>query len=160
MVQPLLSLGMMVKDEAANLRKTLDSCAPFIDRFTILDTGSTDGTQDVVREWQGSCGLPGLLIEEPFVDFATSRNRVLELEASAMNIPNAWSPSNASSAVFLLMLSGDETLVDGGALRSYLAQRADASHGGYCVLMHSGRGLFPSTRVLRIDAGWRYVGDP
>lgn len=36
----------------------------------IMDTGSTDGTQDIIRRVMTEMGKPGLLEEEPFVDFA------------------------------------------------------------------------------------------
>ena len=46
----VLTLSMIVKDEAATIARTLRSVKPFIDRWIILDTGSTDSTSDVVRE--------------------------------------------------------------------------------------------------------------
>jgi hypothetical protein len=46
-VRGLLGLVMIVKNEAHGIRETLESFKPFIDRWTILDTGSTDGTQRI-----------------------------------------------------------------------------------------------------------------
>lgn len=48
--RPLLALVMIVKDEAHTISSTLKAVKPFIDRFYILDTGSTDGTQKVISE--------------------------------------------------------------------------------------------------------------
>ena len=95
MSTPLLSLVMIVKDEATSLRRTLESVRGAADRALILDTGSTDGTQALARQLFVEV-LPGELHEEPFVDFATTRNRSLEL--------------CAGQSVFALILSGDETL--------------------------------------------------
>lgn len=53
----LLSLVMIVKDEARGIRETLLSDRRQVDRWTILDTGSTDETPDVDREVMA--GLPG-----------------------------------------------------------------------------------------------------
>ena len=70
-----LGLTMIVKDEAGTMGETVRSAAPHIDYWTIMDTGSTDGTQDVIR---GNLSTtPGQLIEKPFVDFATTRNDAL-----------------------------------------------------------------------------------
>lgn len=40
---------MIVKDEAHTLSRTLLAVKPFIDRYYILDTGSTDGTPEVIK---------------------------------------------------------------------------------------------------------------
>ena len=71
-----LGLTMIVKDEAGTMGETVRSAAPHIDYWTIMDTGSTDGTQEIVR---GNLpDVPGQLIEKPFVDFATTRNDALK----------------------------------------------------------------------------------
>ena len=44
-VQKTLGLVMIVKDEAATIQTTLASMRDHIDEWTIVDTGSTDGTQ-------------------------------------------------------------------------------------------------------------------
>jgi hypothetical protein len=71
----------MVKNEAEVIIPTLQ---PFVDAgltsFLVYDTGSTDGTQTVIREYFKEHGLHhAYIVEEPFVDFATSRNRALGL---------------------------------------------------------------------------------
>lgn len=71
-----LGLTMIVKDEAGTMGETVHSAAPHIDYWTIMDTGSTDGTQEIVRG--NLAAVPGQLIEKPFVDFATTRNDALK----------------------------------------------------------------------------------
>lgn len=145
MARPLLSFVAILKDEAKSIRATLESVRPYVDHWTVLDTGSTDGTQDIVHQVME--GVPGCLVEEPFVDFATTRNRALELDRLY------------SSAVFTLMLSADETLAGGEHLRAALETSATSeTTGAYCVLMKTSQRQWPSTRVLRSDAGWRYFG--
>ena len=68
---------MIVKDEAAVIERCLRSALPHIHSWAIADTGSTDGTQDLVSRLLAH--LPGELIERPWVDFATNRNEALEL---------------------------------------------------------------------------------
>ncbi len=75
----LLVVVLMVKNEAAVIIKTLH---PFVEggvkNFLIFDTGSTDGTQNITRDYFKKEGLKhAYVLEEPFIDFATSRNHAL-----------------------------------------------------------------------------------
>jgi glycosyltransferase involved in cell wall biosynthesis len=72
-----ICLSMIVKDEAGVIERCLRSVRPFIHAWAIVDTGSTDGTQDLIRNALGD--LPGQLAEHPWVDFATNRNQALQL---------------------------------------------------------------------------------
>src|ERR1700733_6819656 len=108
----LLTLTMIVKDEAKTLARTLASVRPFIDRWVILDTGSTDGTQALVR--RELAAVPGELHEEPFVDFSTSRNRALDLAGEATE--------------FVMWLDADDELTHGKALRDFLER--ERAHRG------------------------------
>ena len=70
-------LSMIVKNESAVIERCLASVRPYVHAWAISDTGSSDGTQDLVR--RSMDGLPGELIERPWVDFATNRNEALAL---------------------------------------------------------------------------------
>lgn len=71
---PTACLAMIIKNEGPILPRLFDSVRGFVSEYCIVDTGSTDDTMDVVR----SMDMPGLLVEEPFVDFATTRNFLLD----------------------------------------------------------------------------------
>ncbi|MFO1392373.1 MAG: glycosyltransferase [Steroidobacteraceae bacterium] len=72
-----LCLSMIVKNEAPVIRRCLDSVRPLIDYWVIVDTGSTDGTQQIIREHLRD--VPGELHERPWKDFAHNRSEALEL---------------------------------------------------------------------------------
>ena len=45
-----ICLSMIVRDEAQVIRRCLDSVRPFIAHWAVVDTGSVDGTQEIIRE--------------------------------------------------------------------------------------------------------------
>lgn len=143
---PLLALALLMKDEARSAAAVVASARPACDAVALLDTGSTDDTPDLVRAAAGD--LPVVAATEPFVDFAASRNRSLDLAA-------------ATGATFALWLSGDETLTDPAALRSFCAQVRDEGgpgHDAYNVPVEYAGLRFDSARLVRLGAGWRFVG--
>lgn len=75
---PVLGLCMIVKNEAHVIERALDSAKGLIDYVLIEDTGSEDGTQDVIRQWLDRNNLPGQVIDEPWQSFAYNRTHALE----------------------------------------------------------------------------------
>ena len=133
---------MIVKNEARSIAATIASVRPWVDRYTILDTGSTDRTRELLRE--AAEGLDGELLEAPFVDFSTTRNRALD--------------HADPRSVFTLMLSGDETLHEGAALRDFCERHREDTEGAYHVDVRFGDLRYDSARLARCGGGWRYVG--
>lgn len=77
---PKVCLNMIVKNEAPVIERCLESIMPMIDYWVIVDTGSTDGTQDKIRKFMKD--IPGELYERPWVNFGFNRNEALQLAAS------------------------------------------------------------------------------
>ena len=70
-------LNMIVKDESQVIEKCLASVKPIIDYWVIVDTGSTDKTQTIIKAFMKD--IPGELHERPWVNFAHNRNEALDL---------------------------------------------------------------------------------
>jgi len=138
----LLGLVMIVKNEARGIAATLASARPFVDRWTVLDTGSTDGTPGLIRA--ALADVPGEVRDGAFVDFATTRNAALDLLAG--------------HAAWALMLSGDDH-VEGepAALRAWLAARPPHAGAAYATIVDGGTS-YQQPRLSRPDAPWRYAG--
>lgn len=167
-VRPLLSLVMIIKDEASSIRELLEAAKPHVDRWTILDTGSEDGTQDIVREVMKD--VPGALYEEPFVDFSHARNRVIERDARGFvgavfkdgfrseKLTVDGTEVQPFTTVFNLMLSGDEYLRDGEKLREHLEQHRESDVDCHFVRVMIDGVTLHRPIVLRTGSDWCYEG--
>src|SRR6516162_3381587 len=70
---------MIVRNEAHIVTEVLDSVAPHISSWVIVDTGSHDGTQDLIRNHMARLGIPGELYERPWCNFGHNRTEALTL---------------------------------------------------------------------------------
>ena len=77
--RPGICLNMIVRNKAQVVQKVLDSVAPYISSWVIVDTGSDDGTQDLIRDHMTRLGVPGELYERPWRNFGHNRTEALTL---------------------------------------------------------------------------------
>jgi tetratricopeptide (TPR) repeat protein len=76
---PKICLSMIVKNEAHIVTEVLDSCAPHISSWSIVDTGSTDGTQDLIRDHMRNLGIPGVLHKRKWRNFGHNQTQEMQL---------------------------------------------------------------------------------
>ncbi|GAA0356594.1 glycosyltransferase family 2 protein [Streptomyces turgidiscabies] len=130
-----LCLCMIVKNESQVIERCLSSVRHLIDHWVICDTGSTDGTQDLIRKTLD--GIPGELHEEPWVDFGHNRTSNIQLARG--------------KADYLLTLDADHVM------------RQDAHLPPLTATSYMLRYDTPGTQhrfkhLMRADRTWRYEG--
>ena len=78
--KPTLCLNMIVKNEANVIVGTLNNLTRLIefDYWVISDTGSTDNTQQIIRDYFLEKGIPGELVSHEWKDFGFNRTKALE----------------------------------------------------------------------------------
>ena len=109
-MQPPLSLCMIVKDEERNLPKCLDSVLALGPEIVIADTGSTDRTIEIARQY----GADIYPFSFERVDFAAARNHTLA----------------HATARWILILDADEVLAP-ASVPLIQAVIADGENAGY-----------------------------
>lgn len=135
-------LCMIVKDESHIIRKTLQN---LVDTFTfdywvICDTGSSDTTKQIIRDFFSEKAITGELYEDPWKDFGTNRSKALEL---------AYNKSD-----YVIMFDADDAIE--GTISFPNPMTADL-YG----LLFSSEGTsssFPRYVLFNNRKRWRYVG--
>lgn len=69
---------MIVKNEAPNILRCLESVAPFIDYYVICDTGSTDNTKEIIKNFFDSKNIPGEILDHEWKHFGHNRTEALK----------------------------------------------------------------------------------
>ncbi|MET0258480.1 MAG: FkbM family methyltransferase [Methylobacterium sp.] len=132
-----ICLCMIVKNEAHVIRRCLDSVRPLIDRWLVVDTGSTDGTQALVRDHYPD--IPGELVERPWQDFAHNRSEALALARSR--------------ADYTLIIDADDVF-DVPTEFTLPDLEADS----YVVGIRDANIEYQRTQLVRNTLPWRYAG--
>ncbi len=138
-IDPTIALVTMTKNGIKKLPRLFESVLGFVDCAVVLDTGSSDGTQDWL--WNQSF-LPCTVYNSPFVNFEVSRNQLMEVAQGA--------------ADWLLLLDDDMTLK---FLKSQAEVREQLSNLEEAYLLkHSGNMSHWVTRLVRGNRLWKFEG--
>ena len=136
----LIHLCIMVKNGGAQFENTLIEALPYIDRWSILDTGSTDDTIEIINKILVG-KVKGKLLKEPFINFRDSRNRLLEFAGKKCK--------------YTLML--DDTYVMVGNLRMFLNDvRGDQVADSFSLFIKSDDSEYGSNRIVKTSTHLKY----
>jgi len=137
----LINLAMIIKNGGDSLEKILNENLHIIDRWTILDTGSTDNTIDIINKILVG-KKKGKLYQEPFINFRESRNRCLDLAGK--------------SCKFIITL--DDTYIIKGAIRDFLnTVRGDQIATSFSFYIQSDDVQYTSNRIIKSESNLRYI---
>jgi glycosyltransferase involved in cell wall biosynthesis len=80
-----LVLTQIVKNEAHVITRMLNSIKPIVDIICLVDTGSTDNTIEVVKNWGTQNNIETHVFERPFDNFENSRNYSIQMAREVTN---------------------------------------------------------------------------
>ena len=128
---------MIVKNESKVIERCLESVKPLIDYWIIVDTGSTDGTQKLIKNYLK--GIPGKLYERPWKNFEHNRNEALSLAKN--------------KADYILTIDADEQFIYEKNFK-LPSLKKDAYH---VVIDHSGS-KYTRIQLFKSSLPWKWVG--
>jgi glycosyltransferase involved in cell wall biosynthesis len=134
--RPAICLNMIVLNEAHIVAEVLDTVAPHIAYWVIVDTGSDDGTQNLIRRHMATLDIPGELYERQWRDFGHNRSEALRLARGHGD--------------YIWVIDADDLLVgtpDFGRLGADVYQ-----------LRYGGDFTYWRRQLFRDGLGWRYKG--
>ena len=131
---------MIVKNEIKVLERCFTSVAPYIDYWVICDTGSTDGTQELIQKWFKEKEIEGELHEDSWVDFSTNRNLALDKVRGKSD----W----------ILIIDADEQLIPDQDFVWPEKLEGDC----YNILTELGDLTYVRKQLIRNGLEWRYHG--
>lgn len=139
--QPTICLTMIVKNESKVIKRCIDSVKDYINYWVIVDTGSTDGTQDLVKEIMDEYGIPGELHERPWVDFGHNRTESLQYAKDKSD--------------YRLIIDADDVLVvEDASINPFLNIDMDF----YKIKLRLGSLAYYRSQLIKGDQDWKYVG--
>lgn len=114
---PKMCLNMIVKNESHIIAETLTNILKYIDYWVISDTGSTDGTQDIIKNFFKEKKIPGELVEHEWKNFGYNRTKAFEaafnkseyvwvIDADDLIVGNLELPKNLDKDMYLLKYGG------------------------------------------------------
>lgn len=135
-----ICLNMIVKNERNIIQRCFDSLREHISYWVISDTGSTDGTQDFIRDYFQQAQIPGELHEHEWKNFAHNRNLAL---AAAHH-----------KADYILFMDADDYMVWQDNLGFH-----GLTEDLYLLKMHQNNIVYSNIKLIRsqIAAQWRGV---
>lgn len=138
MDKPTITLCMIVKNESHIIHECLESIYKYIDYWVVSDTGSTDGTQEIIKEFFKKKNIPGELFQDEWKNFG--HNRSLVLKHCEGKADYAW------------MIDADDKIE--GDFKFPKEMTADA----YVIRMGRPEFSWWRTQIFKTDMGWEYRG--
>lgn len=132
-----ICVNMIVKNESEVIRQCLSSVKSIADYWVIVDTGSTDGTQEMIKNFMKD--TPGELHERPWVNFAHNRNEALQLAKG--------------KADYILFMDADDYLVMGNDFAL-----PELNKDSYFLTIQDCGTKYARRQLIKSNLNWKWKG--
>ena len=140
-----IGLCMIVKDESHIIAEVLQATLPLIDTYCILDTGSTDNTIQIIKDFYSKAEITGEVIQSDWKGFGPSRSEALKLCDGKMD--------------YIIMIDADDLMSFPMGCKEFLKKMFE-EHSPNAVIINIKRGNmdYSRTQMFKANDDWRYVG--
>jgi hypothetical protein len=134
-----ICLNMIVKNESHIIVKTLENLTSYVDfdAYYISDTGSTDNTMELIREFFSKKNIPGLIEQVEWRDFGFNRTLALQMAFNKTD--------------YLFIFDADDTIHGDFRMPRQL------THDAYQLKLGQSF-VYLRTLIVNNRKRWRYVG--
>jgi len=135
---PTLCLNMIVKNESKILKKCFDSIVNYLDYWVICDTGSTDGTQEMIKKYFKAKNIKGELHQDKWVNFG--HNRTLAIQKAYQK------------ADYIILMDADFTMniID----KNFKNKLLNTSY----LIKYNGITDYRVIKIVKGNIKWKYLG--
>jgi len=145
MDKPQITLCMIVKDETHIIEQCLRSMAKYVDRYDITDTGSTDGTPELIKKTMDELGVPGEVYLSDWKGFGDHANKI-------GSRTEAFHNAEKSGADYAWVIDADDYI------EGTFEYPENMDGDGYTLLIKRGDFSWWRNQIFKLDLGWKYVG--
>jgi tetratricopeptide (TPR) repeat protein len=141
-----LCLNMIVKNEGKIILRLLESISSIIDSYCICDTGSTDNTIEIIKQFFDNRKISGKIIQEPFRDFGYNRSFALK------------SCEGMKNADYILLLDADMIFWINPSTSPIEFKNSLSSADAFYIYQGTDSFYYKNTRIVRNNCDVKYWG--
>lgn len=141
-----LVLILMVKNESKILERCLKAVEDLVDAFCISDTGSTDNTREIAKDFLST--RKGCVSITEWQNFGYNRTASFVAARDYLRDKLEWDLKEC----YGLLLDADMVFVPGKLREQNLTEI------GYTIIQAAGTLEYPNCRLIRMDYGWNCLG--
>ena len=141
-------LTIMIKNEERIIKRCISNALNIADAICISDTGSTDGTIDLLKTYLPTLNIPAIYVQHEWQDFG--HNRTLSFRAAQEYCKTlGWNPE----LTYSLLLDADMNFV---MTPSFI--KDDLKANGYRIKQGGTSIEYYNTRLIKVGYPWTCVG--
>lgn len=140
-----VTLCMIVKDETHIIEQCLRSIAKYVDRYDITDTGSTDGTQELIKKTMEELGVPGEVHQSDWKGFGNHAGKIGSRTEALQNAAK-------SDAEYAWMIDADDYVEGNFQYPDTMTEDA------YSLKLGRGDFTWWRNQIFKLSSGWVYNG--
>jgi glycosyltransferase involved in cell wall biosynthesis len=139
---------MIVKDESHIIHESLNATLPLVDTYSIVDTGSSDNTIQIIKDFYKKHNIKGTVHQRPWKGFGESRSEALKTCDERMD--------------YIIMMDADDLMEFPPGCKDFLKKVLEEHKPNACnVQIRRGTNNsleYSRTQIFKANDNWRYVG--